>query len=169
VLNRAFDESFTQRMMPIDVRDDEFAVPAAVSFIAWADATFHTPEIRQYVSVTPTLIAVLRPGIEIEILTAVIDVSIDGTGTTQCLAPGRMDSPPARPGAGLHAVVPVNAIIVKSLDEAGRNVDIGMPVPTSGLEHTDAVPGFAQPERQDTGGRSGADDDKIELIPIVRF
>jgi hypothetical protein len=165
VLNSALDERLAQGMAPVDVGNDELAIPSAVGIVARANAPLHPPEVGQHIGVAPAPVTLLGPCVEIQRLAAVIDVSVDGTRAAQGLAPGRVDPPPARPGAGLHAVVPVDAAIVEGLDEAGRDMDVGMPVPAPGFEHADAGIAFgAQPVCEHAPGGAGAHDHVVEGI-----
>ena len=137
-LDRALDEGVAQRVAPVDVGDGEIAVAAAEGRIAVADAPFHAAEIGEHVGVAPAAIAELRPGVEVHGLAAIVDVAVDGAGAAERLAARGEDAPPARPRARLHAVEPVHARIVVGLDEAGGDVDVGVPVARARLEHAHA-------------------------------
>ena len=158
-LDRTFDEGVAQGMAPVDVGDGEVAVAAAEGRIAVADAPLHAPEIGEHVGVAPAAVAELRPGVEVHGLAAIVDVAVDRAGAAQRLAARGEDAPPAGPRAGLHAVEPVHARIVVGLDEAGGDVDVGVPVARARLEHAHA--GLAvrgQPVGEHAAGRARADD-----------
>src|SRR5581483_5424339 len=122
-LHRTLDEGLAQGMAPVDVGDGEIAVAAAIGGIAVADAPLHAPEVGQHVGIAPAAVAHLRPGVEVHVLAAVVDVAVDGAGPAQRLAARGGDAPAAGPGPGLHAVEPVHARVVVGLDEAGGDVD----------------------------------------------
>ena len=157
--DRAFDEGVAQRMAPVDVCHGEVAVAAAEGRIAVADASLHAAEIGEHVGVAPAAVAELRPGVEVHGLAAVVDVAVDRARPAQRLAARGEDAPPARPGARLHAVEPVHARIAVGLDEAGGDVDVGMPVAPTRLEHAHGrCTVRSEPVGQHATGRSRAHD-----------
>ena len=161
--DRALDEGLAQRVAPVDVGDREAAVAAAVGGVAIAEAPLHALEVGEHVGVAPAAIAELRPGVEVHALAAIVDVAVDGAGAAERLAARREDAPPAGPLAGLHAVEPVHARVVVGLDEAGGDMDEGVPVAGAGLEHQHgrrAV--LAQPVGEHAAGRTRPDDDVVE-------
>ena len=137
-LDCTLDEGVAQGVAPVDVGDGETAVAAAEGGIAVADALFHAAEIGEHIGVAPAAVAELRPGVEVHGLAAIIDVAVDGAGAAERLAAWGEDAPPARPRARLHAVEPVHALVVVGLDEAGGDVDVGVPVARTRLQHAHA-------------------------------
>ncbi len=133
--DRALDEGVTQRVVPVDVGDGEGAVAAAVGVVAVADAPLQALEVGQHVGIAPAAVAELSPGIEVARLAAIIDVTVDGAGAAQRLAARGVDAPAGGIGAGLLRIAPVDAGIVEGLDEAGGEVDVGMPVARARFEH----------------------------------
>jgi hypothetical protein len=104
--HRARHERFAKRVAPVHGGDGEIAVAPAIGIIALADAFFQPLEIGQHVLVTPTAIAVLRPGIEILPLAAIIDVSVDRRRTAERLAARRIDAAAAGPWPRLLLIRP---------------------------------------------------------------
>src|SRR5207245_654582 len=124
----ACHERLAQRIPPIHGGDGEIAVAAAISFIALADAPFQPLEIRQHVRIAPAAVAELRPGIEILTLAAVVDMAVDRRRAAERLAARRVDAAAAGPGPRLLLVGPVDALHMERLDEASRQMDVGMPI-----------------------------------------
>src|SRR5207245_2059024 len=117
------------------------------------------------VRITPAAVAELCRGVEVVALAAIVDVAIDRGGAAEGLAARRVDAAPAGPRTRLLLVGPVDALHVKGLDEAGRQMDVGMPVARPGLEHADAGRKiFAQPVGEHTAGRARAHDDVIKGV-----
>src|SRR6185295_14635718 len=86
------------------------------------------------------------------------------------LAARRKDAPSAGPFARLHGVEPVQPRLMKQLDEARRDMDVGMPVARTCLEHADADAGIrAQPVCQHTTRAARADDHVVECVHSVLF
>src|SRR5262249_3934702 len=122
----------------------------------------------QYVGVAPTAIAHLRPGVEVEGLATVVDVAVDRGRAAERLATRRVDATPAGPGPYLLLVGPVDALHVEGLDEAGRQMDVGMPVPGPRFEHTHGgVRVFAQPVGEPAAGRACANDHVIKSVHLA--
>ena len=126
--DRTGHERFAERIAPVHGGDGQIAVTAAKRVVALADASFQPLEIGQHVLIAPAAIAELRPGVEILALAAIIDVAVDRGGAAERLAARRVDAAAAGPGTRLLLVGPVDALHVKGLDEAGRQMDVGMPV-----------------------------------------
>ena len=161
--DRAGHEGFAERIAPVHGGDGEIAVAAAKRFVALADAPLQPLEIWQHILIAPAAIAELRPGVEILALAAIIDVTVDRGGATQRLAARRIDAAAAGPGPRLLLVGPVEAPHVERLDEAGRQMDIGMPVARAGFEHANAGAGiFAQPVGEHATRRARSHDHIIE-------
>ena len=161
----ACDEGFAERMEPVDVGDGEGAVAAAEGRVrlAVAEPPLHALEVGEHVGVAPAAVAELRPGVEVHALAAIVDVAVDGAGAAERLAARGEDAPPAGPFARLHAVEPVHTPVVEGLDEAGRQVDEGMPVAGPGFEHKHGRGSvLAQAVGQHAAGRTGADDHVVE-------
>src|SRR4029450_9595254 len=104
------------------------AVPPTIGVLALADAPLQPLEIGQHIRIAPTAIAVLRPGVEIQALAAVVDVPVDRGGPAEGLAARRVDAAAPGPGTRLLLVGPIDALHVKGFDEARRQMDVGMPV-----------------------------------------
>ena len=124
----ACHEGFAERILPVHGGDGERAVAPAIGVVALADAPLQPLEIGQHVRIAPAAVAELRPGVEILALAAVVDVAVDRGRAAERLAARRVDAAAAGPGPGLLLVGPVDALHVKRLDEAGRQMDVGMPV-----------------------------------------
>ena len=114
--------------LPVHGGDGEVAVAAAIGVVALADPPLQPLEIGQHVRIAPAAIAELRPGVEILALAAIVDVAVDRGRAAQRLAARRVDAAAAGPRARLLLVGPVDALHVERLDEAGRQMDVGMPV-----------------------------------------
>src|SRR5258707_3060629 len=103
-------------------------------------------EIGQHVRIAPAAVAELRPGIKILALAAVVDVTVDRRRPAERLAARRIDAAAAGPRPRLLAVAPVDALHVERLDEAGRQMNVRMPVRRPRFQHADAACGiFAEP------------------------
>src|SRR6202008_2655615 len=84
---------------------------------------------------------------------------------TQLLAGGREAAPPAGPLAWLLRVEPVQLRHIEQLDEAGRNVNVGVPVARTRFKHADRDIGIrAQAVGEHTTSRACADDHVIERV-----
>jgi len=153
--HRPGHEGFAERIAPVHGGDSQIAVAPAKNILALADAPLQPLEVRQHILITPAAIAELRPGVEILALAAIIDVTVDRRRTAERLAARRIDAAAAGPGPRLLLVGPVEASHVKRLDEARRQVDVGMPVAGAGFEHADAGARiFAQPVGEDATRRA---------------
>ena len=166
--HRAGHEGFAERILPIHRGDGEIAVAAAIGVLALADPALHAPEIGQHVRIAPVAIAHLRPGVEILALAAVVDVTVDRGRAAERLAARRIDAAASGPRARLLLVGPVDALHVEGLDETGRQMDVGMPIPRPGLEHADAGRGvFAEPVGEHAAGGARAHDHIVESIHVI--
>ncbi len=162
---RAGHERLAQRIAPVHGGDNEVAVAPAKRVVALADAPLQPLEIGQHVRIAPAAVAELRPGVEILALAAIIDMAVDRGRAAERLAARRVDAAAAGPGTRLLLVGPVHALHMEGLDEAGRQMDVRMPVPRPGFEHADAGAGiFAQPVGEHATRRAGADNHIIESI-----
>ena len=163
-------ERLAQRIAPIHRRDGQVAVAPAIGFIALADAPLQPPEIGQNVRIAPAAIAELRPGVEILALATVIDMAVDRRRTAERLAARRVDAAAAGPRARLLLIRPVDALHVERLDEAGRQMDVGMPVLAPCFEHTHAGACiFAQAIGEHAACGARADDHIIERFHHTFF
>src|SRR3954447_468786 len=82
----------------------------------------------------------------------------------------RVDAAAARPWTGLLLVGPVDALHVKRLDEAGRQVNVGMPVAGTRFEHADAGGCIlAEPIGEHASRGARADDHIIERFHLTFF
>src|ERR1700687_4504126 len=131
-------ERLAERIPPVHGGDGQIAVAPAIGVLALADPPLQPLEIRQHIRIAPAAIAELRPGVEILALAAVVDVTVDRGSAAERLAARRVDAAAPGPRTRLLLVSPVDALHVKGLDEAGRQMDVGMPVAGSGFEHADA-------------------------------
>ena len=164
-LDRALEEGLAQGMAPVEVGDGQAAVATAVGRVAVAEAPLHAPEIGEHVGIAPAAVPHLRPGVVVHALAAVVDVAVDGARPAERLAAGRQDAPSASPLAGLHGVEPVHARAVIGLDEAGGQVDVGVPVAGPGLQHEHGRgAALGEPVCQHAPRRARADDDVIEGV-----
>src|SRR3984957_17958118 len=135
--DRACHEGLAQRILPVHGGDGEIAVAAAIGVVARADALFESFEIRQDVRIAPATVAELRPGVEVLALAAVVDVAVDRGRAAERLAARRVDAATAGPWTWLLLIAPTDAAHVEGLDEAGRQMNIRVPVARTGLEHAD--------------------------------
>src|SRR5665647_3714418 len=98
-------------------------------------------------------------------------MAVDRTGAAERLAARREDAPAGGVGAGLLRIAPVDARIVEGLDEAGRQMDVRVPVGGPGLQHADCRRQiFAQAVGQHAAGRTGADNHVVEGVhacPVI--
>ena len=163
--DRARNERVGQWMMLVDIGNGQSALAPAERVIPLPDAALQPLEIRKHVGVTPAAVAALRPAIIVEPLAAIVDVPVDRARSAERLAARREDSPPAGPLARLLRVEPVQARLMEQLDEAGRDVDVGMPIARACFEHTDAYALLlAQAVGKDAARRPRADNDVIERV-----
>ena len=161
-------ERLAQRIAPVHGGDGEVAVAPAIGVFALADAALQPLEIGQHVRIAPAAIAELRPGVEILALAAVVDVAVDRRRAAERLAARRVDAAAAGPRPRLLLVGPVDALHVERLDEAGRQMDVGMPIPAACLEHADAGAGIlAEAVGEHAAGGARADDHIIERFHIT--
>ena len=121
-------ERLAERILPVHRGDGEIAVASAISVVALADAPLQPLEIGQHIRIAPAAITELRPGVEILALAAIVDVAVDRGRAAERLAARRIDAAAAGPGPRLLLVGPVDALHVEGLDEAGRQMDVGVPV-----------------------------------------
>ena len=148
-------EGLAERIAPVHGGNGQIAVTAAKFVVALADPFFHPLEIGQHVRIAPAAIAKLRPGIEILALAAVVDVAVDRGGAAERLAARRVDAAAAGPRPRLLLVGPVDALHVEGLDETRRQMDVGMPVARTRLQHADAGAGvFTEPVGEHARRRS---------------
>src|SRR5258708_5177075 len=125
-------------------------------------------EVGQDIGIAPAAIAELRPGVEILALAAVVDVAVDRGRTAQRLAARRIDAAATGPRADLLLIGPVDALHVERLDEAGRQMNVGMPVRRPRFEHADAGRGIlAEPVGEHAARGTRADDHVIERFHAV--
>src|SRR6185503_12183463 len=75
--DRALHEGFAERVVPIHGGDGELAIPPAKGLVALADPPLQPLEIGQDIRIAPAAVALLRPGVEILALAAIIDVAVD--------------------------------------------------------------------------------------------
>ena len=105
-------------------------------------AVFRAPEIGQDVVVGPAAIAELGPDVEVARLAADIEMAVDRARPAEHLAARKEDRAAVDAGARLGAVAPVEARILKGLQETGRRADIGMRIRAAGLEDKDGNAGI---------------------------
>src|SRR6266403_3900259 len=163
--HRAGHERLAERIPPVHGGDGQIAIAPAKSVLALADAPLQPLEVWQHVWIAPAAIAQLCPGVEILALATIVDVAIDRGGATERLAARRVDAAAPGPGARLLLVGPVDTLHVKGLDEARRQMDVGMPVARTCFEHADAGDRiFAEPIGEDASGGARAHDHIVESI-----
>ena len=120
-------------------------------------------EIGQNFFVGPTLISQFRPIVKIHRLSAHIEMSTDGTRTTQDLASWKEYFTSSDSFTFFRLITPVEAEVVKSLEKPCRRLDVRMFVRTSGFDEEDVQAWiFGKPVRQDTSCRTRPDDDLIK-------
>src|SRR5437868_288840 len=159
----AFHEGLAERILPVHGGDGEAAIAAPIGLGPLADPPLQPLEIGQYVRIAPAAIAELRPGIEILALAAVVDMAVDRGRSAERLAARRVDAAAAGPWARLLAVAPVDALHVERLDEAGRQMNVGVPVRRPRFQHTDAARRiFAEPVGEHAACGARADNHIIE-------
>jgi hypothetical protein len=146
-------EGLAERIAPVHGGDGERAVAPAIGIVALADPPLQPLEVRQHVRIAPAAIAELSPGVEILALAAIVDVAVDRGRAAERLAARRVDAAASGPRPRFLLVGPVDALHVKGLDEAGRQVNIRMPVAGACLEHAEAGAGIlAQPVGEHRAG-----------------
>ena len=164
-LDRARDEGLAQRVMVVDVGDGDPALAPAEDLVALPDSALQPLEVGQHVRIAPVAVAALRPAVIVGALAAIVDVPVDRRRAAERLATRREDAPSAGPLARLLGVEPVQLRHGEQLDEAGRDVDVGVPVARAGLEHADGNVGVcAQAVGEHAARRARADDHVIECV-----
>src|SRR5258708_22873735 len=99
---------------------------------------------------------------------AVVDVAVDKRRPAKRLAVRRIEAAAAGPGPRLLLVGPVDALHMECLDEAGRQMDVGMPVPAPRFEHADTGAGiFAEAVGEHAARGARAHDHIIERFHIT--
>jgi hypothetical protein len=164
----AIHEGLAQRVLPLHRGHVQAAVAAAILLVAGADAFLHPLEVRQHVGIAPAAIAHLRPGVEILTLAAVVDMAVDRGRAAERLAARRIDAAAIGVGPRLLLVAPIDALHVEGLDEAGRQMDVGVPVARPRLQHAYRDRRvLAEAAGQHAAGRAGAHDHIVERIHLV--
>ena len=96
-------------------------------------------------------------------LSAHIEMSADGTRTTQDLASRKEYFTSPDSFTFFRLITPVETEVVKRLEKPCRCLDVGMFVRTSGFDQEDVQAWiFGKPVRQDTSCRTRPDDDVIK-------
>ena len=120
-------------------------------------------EIGKNFFVGPTLISQFRPMVKIHRLSAHIEMSTDGTRTSEDLASREEYFTSPDSFTFFRLITPVEAEVVKSLEKPCRRLDVRMFVRTSGFDEEDVQAWiFGKPVRQDTSCRTRPDDDVIK-------
>ena len=154
--------------MLVDVGDGQPAFAPAEGLVALADAPLQPLEVRQHVRIAPAAVSALRPAVIVEPLAAIVDVAVDRRRSAERLAARRENAPPAGPFARLLGVEPVQARLMEQLDEARRDMDVGVPVARARFEHADGRACIlAQAVGEDAARRPGADDHIVECVHAV--
>src|SRR5262249_1840775 len=133
----AGDERLADRVVPADVADHQRAVAAAVGIVAVADSLLGPAEVGQHLGEAPAAVAALRPAVEVGGLAAVVDVAVDRARAAQRLALGAEQLAAGRPLVALDHQAPGDARAHQRFHEAGRDVDVGIPVAAPGLQQAD--------------------------------
>ena len=161
----ACDEGLAQRITPVDVGDGQRPVAPAIGGVAVADAALQPLEVGQHVGIAPAAVAELRPGVEVIALAPIVDMAVDRRRAAERLAAWRENAAAGGALGRLLRIAPVDAGVVEGLDEARRDMDVGVPVGGTGFEHADACCRvFAEAVGEHTAGRARADDDVIERV-----
>ena len=120
-------------------------------------------EIGQNFFVGPALIPQFRPMVKIHRLSAHIEMSTDGTRTSQDLASREEYFTSPDSFTFFRLITPVEAEVVKGLEKPCRRLDVKVFVRTSGFDEEDVRAWiFRKPVRQDKSYRSRPDDDVIK-------
>ena len=168
--HRARHERLAERVSPVHGGDGEVALAPAIGVLALADAPLQPLEIGQHIRIAPAAVAELRPGVEILMLAAIVDVTVDRGGAAERLAARCVDAAAAGPGTRLLLVGPVDAAHVEGLDEARRQMDVGMPILRARFEHADAGGCIlAQPVGQHASRGTRTHDHIVENIHRLAF
>src|SRR6185437_7105512 len=168
--DRARHEGFAQRVSPFHRGDGEIALAAAKGVVALADAMLQPLEIGQHIRIAPAAVTDLGPGVEILALAAIVDMAVDRRRAAERLAARRIDAATTGPGAYLLLVGPVDAAHVEGLDEAGRQMNVGVPVARTCLEQADFGRYIlAQAVSQHATRRARTDDHIIERVHTLAF
>ena len=169
---------------PVVVGDRQAAFPATEG-LRRADPPFAAPEIGQDVHIAPAAVAALGPVIEILPLAAIVDMAVDRGGPAQGAAAGGGDGAAAGELAGLGLVQPVQVGIEQGVDEPGRDMDEGMPVPRAASRTQTVTPWSslrreastlpADPRRRSHSRKFPCDDDcaasrgiRLRGFPLVK-
>ena len=159
----AGDERLADRMDPVDVGDRQVALAAMDAVIGDADPPLGALVVGQHVDIAPAAIAALRPTVEVGALAAVVDHAVDRAGPAERAALRGGDCPTAAALGRLGLELPGEVRVEQHLDEAGRHVDVGMPIRRAGFQHADRRARLlGQPVRQHRAGGAAADDDVVE-------
>src|SRR5207247_369945 len=108
--DRAGHERLAERILPVHGGDGQVAVAPAIGVLALADPPLQPLEIRQHIRIAPAAIAELRPGVEILVLAAVVDVTVDRGGAAEGLAARRIDAAAPGPRTRLLLIGPVDTL-----------------------------------------------------------
>jgi hypothetical protein len=166
-LLRRRDEGVAERMGFGLVRDGQGAA-LAVEGVGPARLVLGLAEVGQDVVMGPADIAQLAPVVEVLLLTADIDQTVDRAGAAQNLAARLVD--PAVVEAGLRRRLehPVDLGVNEQLSVAERDMDPGIAVLAARFQQQDLVLAVgAQPIGQDAAGRTRADDDVVECAELT--
>ncbi len=162
----AGDEGLADRMRPVDGRDRHPTRRATPCAVGRAQPALVAPEVGQHFGEGPARVAQGGPAVVVLGLAAVVDQAVDRARSAQRLALGQRHAPLQRARIGLGAVGPRVLGIEQHLDEAGRQMQVGMAVGRPGFEQADADGrvGFGQPPRHDGAGRARTDHHVVEAF-----
>ena len=120
-------------------------------------------EIGQNIFEGPTLIPQFRPMIKILRLSPHIEVSTDGTRTSEDLASRKENFTSPDSFTLFRLITPVETEVVKSLEKPCRRLDVRMFVRPPSFDEEDVQAWvFGKPIRQDTSCRNRPDDDVVK-------
>ncbi len=134
----------------------------AVEFVRAALIVLGSLEVGQYRIPVPAFASALAPVVIVRGIAAHIHHAVDRTGAAKHLAARQIQRPAVQFLLGRAVEHPVDARVGKCLGVADRDVDPRAAVLDAGFQQQHAIaPGFRQPRRHDTAGRTRAGDDVV--------
>ena len=167
-LNAGLDHGVVQRVVVVLRRGHADRAVAAVIFVGADVAAFRLPEIGQAVAVGPVVKAGLaRPVVVIQRVAADIAHAVDQRGAAKPLAAPAFHAAVVHVRLGIGQEGPVVAPALQREGQGGRHLgaEVEAVVRAAGFQQQDADAFvFGQPGGQDVAGRTGTDDDVVELL-----
>src|SRR5271154_930073 len=92
--DRTLDKRIADLARPFVRRDRQFSRAPSIAVVACTETSFRAHEIGQDVPISPTLVAELRPCVEIQSQSAIVDGSVHGTRTSEGFPLSKRDTAP---------------------------------------------------------------------------